>query len=75
MRTGLDVAKALALGADLAGIAAPFLRAADKGFDAAEELAKELILTLRIAMFCVGAATLAGLRASRLFPAEANTRQ
>jgi isopentenyl diphosphate isomerase/L-lactate dehydrogenase-like FMN-dependent dehydrogenase len=51
------------------------LRAADKGFDAAEELAKELILTLRITMFCVGAATLGGLRAAPLFPAEANARR
>jgi isopentenyl-diphosphate delta-isomerase len=66
MRTGVDVAKALALGANLAGIAGPFLRAADKGFAAAEALAKELILTLRIAMFCVGAATLAGLTATKL---------
>jgi isopentenyl-diphosphate delta-isomerase len=75
MRTGVDVAKALALGADLAGIAGPFLRAADKGFDAAEELVKELILTLRMTMFCVGATTLAGLRATPLLSAEADTRE
>jgi isopentenyl-diphosphate delta-isomerase len=62
LRTGLDVAKALALGANLAGIAGPFLRAADRSPDAAGELARELVETLRIALFCVGARTLAELR-------------
>ena len=62
IRTGLDVAKALALGADLVGIAGPFLRAADEGSKRRDELARELVETLRIAMFCVGARTLADLR-------------
>jgi isopentenyl-diphosphate delta-isomerase len=57
LRNGLDAAKALALGANLVGIAGPFLRAADAGLQAASELALELIETLRIAMFCVGART------------------
>jgi isopentenyl-diphosphate delta-isomerase len=57
VRDGLDVAKALALGADVVGIAGPFLRAADRGVEAADELARELIETLRIAMFCTGART------------------
>lgn len=66
IRTGLDVAKAVALGADLAGIAAPFLRAADRGLDEADSLANELIETLRITMFCVAARTLTELRTTRL---------
>ncbi|MBV9028487.1 MAG: type 2 isopentenyl-diphosphate Delta-isomerase [Candidatus Eremiobacteraeota bacterium] len=53
--TGVEVAKALALGADLAGIAGPFLRAANAGEESADELARELLEELRVAMFCVGA--------------------
>jgi isopentenyl-diphosphate delta-isomerase len=66
IRTGLDVGKAVALGADLAGIAGPFLRAADRGLDETDSLAHELIETLRITMFCVGARTLMELRGAPL---------
>lgn len=62
IRHGLDVAKAVALGADVAGIAGPFLRAAHRGFEAADSLARELVETLRVAMFCVGARRAAELR-------------
>ena len=62
IRPGLDVAKAIALGADLVGIAGPFLRAADEGFQVADDLARELVETLRVAMFCVGARTPPQLR-------------
>lgn len=62
IRDGLDVAKALALGADLVGIARPFLCAADEGEEAADSLARELLETLRIAMFCVGARATLKLR-------------
>jgi isopentenyl-diphosphate delta-isomerase len=62
IRNGLDVAKAVALGADLAGIAGPFLRAAVAGAEEARGLAREVVEVLRIAMFCAGARTLADLR-------------
>jgi len=72
IRSGLDAAKALALGADLVGIAGPFLRAADASLDAAHELARELAETLRIAMFCAGARTPQALRGTlcRCHPEE-----
>ena len=66
VRSGVDVAKAIALGADLAGIAGPFVRAADLGPEAAEALALEYLEALRIAMFCAGARTLEELRHSAL---------
>jgi isopentenyl-diphosphate Delta-isomerase len=66
VRDGLDVAKAIALGADLAGMAGPFLRAAVLGAEEAHNLAREVVEVLRIAMFCVGASGLAQLRGCRL---------
>jgi isopentenyl-diphosphate Delta-isomerase len=70
IRPGLDVAKALALGANVVGIAGPFLRAANEDFEAAGSFARELVETLRIAMFCVGARTPAELRGT-LIPVPA----
>jgi secondary thiamine-phosphate synthase enzyme len=64
IQDGLDAAKAVALGADLVGLAGPFLRAADSGFEVARDLGRELSETLRIAMFCIGARSLAELRAT-----------
>ena len=62
IRNGIDVARAIALGADLAGLAGPFLRAGAEGEEAALDLGRELVETLRIAMFGIGARTLANLR-------------
>lgn len=64
IRSGLDAAKALALGADVAGIAGPFLRAAHEGERAAADLASACVETLRVALFSVGARTPAELRAA-----------
>ncbi len=62
IRNGIDVAKALALGADLAGMARPFLKAAAISAEDAVELGKVILDQLRIAMFAIGAANLSQLR-------------
>jgi isopentenyl-diphosphate delta-isomerase len=62
IRTGQDVAKCVALGADLVGLASPFLKRAVESAEAVYEEMEILEAELRIAMFCSGAADLAGLR-------------
>jgi isopentenyl-diphosphate delta-isomerase len=55
VRTGIDMAKALALGADLAGLATPFAQAALKSQREVEKLIECLTQELKMAMFGVGA--------------------
>ncbi len=62
LRTGVHVAKALALGADLCGMALPFLEAADDSEEAVDHLVQSLVDGLRIAMFATGSARIADLR-------------
>ncbi|WP_299413996.1 type 2 isopentenyl-diphosphate Delta-isomerase [Acaryochloris sp. IP29b_bin.148] len=64
LRNGLDAAKALALGADLAGMAYPFLQAAHESDAALHTLMELLIAELETVLFCTGNATLADLQAS-----------
>jgi isopentenyl-diphosphate delta-isomerase len=66
LRTGLDAAKGIALGADLAGFAGPMLRAAVESEDAASELLATFVDELRLAMFGSGAGTIAALRSAEL---------
>ncbi|MBS2025415.1 MAG: type 2 isopentenyl-diphosphate Delta-isomerase [Deltaproteobacteria bacterium] len=63
VRTGLDVAKALALGADVAGLALPLFRAHDTGgIDGARAALTQLIDSLRSICLLTGARTPRGLR-------------
>lgn len=64
LRNGLDVAKAIALGADLAGLARPFLEAAVESEAAVDELVLVLIAELETALFCTDNATLLELKSS-----------
>jgi len=66
IRNGIDAAKAIALGADLAGMAYPFLRAADHSADEVVATVRRTVQELRICMFCLGARTLGELRNARL---------
>jgi isopentenyl-diphosphate Delta-isomerase len=65
LRNGTDIARAMALGADLAGIARPFLKAAAMSPEATVELGGVLRDQLRIAMFAIGAANLQQLRGTK----------
>ena len=62
LRSGMDLAKVLALGADLGGIAGPFLQAANDSADAVADLAKEIRDVLRTAMFCLGVSDIGDLK-------------
>jgi isopentenyl-diphosphate delta-isomerase len=62
IRTGLDIAKCAALGADLIGLASPFLKRAVDSPEAVVDEMEYLEAELRIAMFCSGAGTISALR-------------
>lgn len=62
MRNGIEAAKALALGAEAAGIASPFLKAAAAGPDEVIRAIDQFAAELRTAMFCAGAGDVPALR-------------
>jgi isopentenyl-diphosphate delta-isomerase len=66
IRHGLDVAKAIALGADLAGMAQPLLAAATDSAERVEAKIRKTLEELRVCMFCVGARTLGDLSRTKL---------
>ncbi|MFN8440780.1 MAG: type 2 isopentenyl-diphosphate Delta-isomerase [Caldilineaceae bacterium] len=62
IRTGTDVAKCVALGADLVGLAGPFLKRAVESPEAVCDEMELLEAELRVGMFCSGVGELRGLR-------------
>jgi isopentenyl-diphosphate delta-isomerase len=62
IRNGLEIAKALALGAEMVGIAAPFAKAALVSQKEMEKLIESYAYELRVAMFGVGAKNINQLR-------------
>jgi len=64
IRTGIDLAKVIALGAQVGGIGAPLLKRAATSAEAVEEYLTGIREALRISMFCIGAANLAQLHDS-----------
>jgi isopentenyl-diphosphate delta-isomerase len=65
VRTGLDAAKALALGAGLVAVGRPMLLAACQGPDALDDAIHQMLAELRVAMFLTGSGTTADLPAAR----------
>lgn len=66
LRDGIDVAKSIALGAIMGGMAGPFLKAADRSVEDADQFARELIAQIRISMLCSGASNIAELQRTPL---------
>lgn len=62
LRNGLDVAYAIALGADLAGLAWPFLQAAAESEAAVDSLVEILIAEISTVLFCTGSRTIKDLQ-------------
>jgi len=70
IRTGLDVAKAIALGADATGMATPLLKAVNESAESVMVALSEIIEGLRISMFCIGVSCLMELKNSPLLKKE-----
>lgn len=62
IRNGIDAAKAIALGADLVGMAYPFLAAATESAERVADKVRRVVQELRICMFCLGVKTVAELK-------------
>ena len=62
VRNGLDIAKAICLGADVAGLALPFLQAADTSTAAVTELVQILMAEIQTVLFCTGNINLPALQ-------------
>lgn len=62
IRNGLDAAKAIALGADLVGMAWPFLAPALESPDKVADKVRRFVQELKICLFCLGMRTVAELR-------------
>lgn len=66
LRDGIDVAKCVALGSTLAGMAGPFLKAADQSLEAIIQFVQLTNTQLEIAMLCAGARTIQDLQQIQL---------
>ena len=62
VRNGLDVARALALGATIVGMGFPFLKAASESYEKVCKLLETIIAELKVAMQLSGAASIAQMR-------------
>lgn len=71
LRDGIDVAKSIALGATIGGMAGPFLKAAAESVEAVSQMIEILSSQIRIAMLCGGASSVAALQRTPLLKVEA----
>ncbi|CAB3290157.1 Isopentenyl-diphosphate delta-isomerase [Methanocaldococcus lauensis] len=62
IRSGLDIAKCIAIGCDCCGVALPILKASLKGWEEVVKVLEKYIKELKIAMFLVGAENIEELK-------------
>jgi len=61
IRSGVDIAKSIALGATMGGMAGPFLKAASKSSEAVSQVIQRVTREIQISMFAAGAGDLKSL--------------
>ena len=66
LKDGLDIAKCIALGATLGGMAGQFLKAAAVSTEKAVEMIKLTKRQIEVTMFAAGVGTLDGLKVGKL---------
>ncbi|MBI2027506.1 MAG: type 2 isopentenyl-diphosphate Delta-isomerase [Deltaproteobacteria bacterium] len=66
IRNGIDIAKSIVLGADMAALALPFLQAASESTEAVIQLIEQLKQELRVAMFVTGAQDILDLKKKKI---------
>ncbi len=62
LRTGMDIAKSIALGAHLGSLAGPLLRVASQNLDETIRLVEDLCREIKICMFAAGAKNISALQ-------------
>lgn len=66
LRDGIDIAKCIALGASIGGMAGPFLKAANQSVEEVDQLIRETVAQFRISMLCSAAQNVAQLQQTPL---------
>jgi isopentenyl-diphosphate delta-isomerase len=66
IRSGVEIAKCIALGATMGGMAGPFLKAAARSLEDTIQTIQEIQREIQVCMFAVGAADLKALQETEL---------
>lgn len=66
IKSGIDIAKSIVLGAEMGGMAGKFLKAADKSTETVTETIQELTREIKVCMFGAGVGSLGDLKKAKL---------